>query len=80
MSREDRDPMPAALTPLEPQSRFGDKPLKFQVFCPQNGTGALKGLIGDCFDWLLLEMPLLLLQYVLLLINTATINTTATYC
>ena len=23
------------LTPLGPQSRFGDKPLKFQVICPQ---------------------------------------------
>ena len=23
------------LTPLKPQSRFGDKPLKFQVVCPQ---------------------------------------------
>ena len=32
------------LTLLEPQSRFGDKPLKFQVPCPQNGTAVLKGL------------------------------------
>ena len=32
------------LAPLEPQSRFGGKPLKFQVFCPQNGTAVLKGL------------------------------------
>ena len=32
------------LTLLEPQSRFGDKPLKCQVFCPQNGTAVLKGL------------------------------------
>ena len=24
-----------ALTLLEPQSRFGDKPVKYQVFCPQ---------------------------------------------
>ena len=32
------------LTPLEPQSRLGDKPLKSQVNCPQNGTGFLKGL------------------------------------
>ena len=31
-------------TPLEPQSRFGDKPLKFQVVCPQNGTAVLQGL------------------------------------
>ena len=40
-----------ALTPLEPQSRFGDKPLKFQVVCPQNGTAVLKGLNdrGDTF-------------------------------
>ena len=33
------------LTLLEPQSRFGDKRLKFQVFCPQNGTAVLKGLM-----------------------------------
>ena len=32
------------LTHLEPQSRCGDKPLKFQVVCPQNGTAVLKGL------------------------------------
>ena len=32
------------LTLLEPESRFGDKLFKFQVVCPQNGTGALKGL------------------------------------
>ena len=32
------------LTLLEPQSRFGDKSLNFQIVCPQNGTGALKGL------------------------------------
>ena len=32
------------LTPLEPQSCFGDRPLKFQAFCPQNGTAVLKGL------------------------------------
>ena len=29
---------------LEPQSRFGDKPLKLQVVCPQSGTAVLKGL------------------------------------
>ena len=33
-----------SLTPLEPQSRFGDNPLKFQVLCPQIGTSVLKGL------------------------------------
>ena len=32
-----------ALTLLEPQSRFGDKPIKFKVVCPQNGTAVLKG-------------------------------------
>ena len=32
-----------SLTPLEPQSRFGDKPPKFQVVCPQNGTAVLEG-------------------------------------
>ena len=31
------------ITLLEPQSRFGDQPLKFQVVCPQNGTAVLKG-------------------------------------
>ena len=30
------------LTPLEPQSRFGDKLLKIWVVCPQNGTAVLK--------------------------------------
>ena len=33
----------AALTLLEPQSRFGDKPLKLQVVCPHIGTAVLKG-------------------------------------
>ena len=33
------------LTLSEPQSRFGDKPLKFQVVCPRNGTPVLNGLI-----------------------------------
>ena len=44
-----------SLTPLEPQSCFGDKPPKFQVVCPQNGTAVLEGLsilhsrgIGAC--------------------------------
>ena len=32
------------LTLLEPQSRFGDKLVKFQVVCLQNGTAVLKGL------------------------------------
>ena len=31
-------------THLEPQSRFGDKPLKFQEACPQDGTAVLNGL------------------------------------
>ena len=31
-----------SLTLLEPESRFGDKPFKFQVVCPQNGTAVLK--------------------------------------
>ena len=37
------------LTPLslKPQSRFGDKPFKFQVVCPQNGTAVLKVLSID---------------------------------
>ena len=29
------------LTPLEPQSCFGDELLKFQVVCPQKGTAVL---------------------------------------
>ena len=33
---------------LEPQSRFGDKPVKFQVVRPQNGTAVLRGLKHDC--------------------------------
>ena len=33
-----------SLTPLEPQSPFGDKPVKFQVVCPRNVTAVLKGL------------------------------------
>ena len=33
-----------SLTLLEPRSRFVDKPLKFQVVCPQNGTAVVKGL------------------------------------
>ena len=31
------------LTLLEPQSRVGDNPLKFQVVFPQNGTAVVKG-------------------------------------
>ena len=34
------------LTPLEPQSRFGDKLFEVWVVCPQNGTAVLKGLIA----------------------------------
>ena len=33
-----------SLTPLEPQSRFGDKLLENWVVCPPNGTAVLKGL------------------------------------
>ena len=33
-----------ALTPLEPQSRFGDKLLEIRLVCPQNGASVLKGL------------------------------------
>ena len=32
------------ITLLEPQSRFGDKPVKFQVVCPQNGTAVQQGM------------------------------------
>ena len=34
------------LTPLELQSRFGGKPIKFQVRCPQNGTAVRKRVKG----------------------------------
>ena len=34
----------AGLTPLEPQSRFGDKQLEIWLACHRNGTAALKGL------------------------------------
>ena len=34
----------ANLNPFEPQSRFGDKPVKFQVLCTPNGTAVPKGL------------------------------------
>ena len=33
------------LTLLEPQSRSGDKPVKFQAVLSPNGTAVLKGLI-----------------------------------
>ena len=32
------------LTPLEPQSRFGDKLLEIRLVCPQNETAVLKGV------------------------------------
>ena len=34
----------SSLTLLEPQSRSGDKPVKFQVVLSPNGTAVLKGL------------------------------------
>ena len=37
-------PSPPCPNFLQPQSRFGNKPLKFQVGCPENGTAVLKGL------------------------------------
>ena len=39
-----RDIVVVALTPLEPQSRVGDKLLEVRMVCPQNGTAVLKGL------------------------------------
>ena len=36
-------PSGTLLTPLEPQSRFGDKLLEIRVVCPQSGTAVLKG-------------------------------------
>ena len=41
------------LTLLEPQSRCEDKPVEFQVLCPQNVTAVLKGLRGkgvECYS------------------------------
>ena len=34
------------LTPLEPQSRFGDKLLRNTLVCPQNGTAVLREMGG----------------------------------
>ena len=39
--------VPPASTLLEPQPRFVDKPVKFQVVCPQHGTAVLKGTTED---------------------------------
>ena len=39
------------LTLLEPQSRFGGKPLKLQVVYPQNGTAVLTGLTNRGGSW-----------------------------
>ena len=33
-----------SLALVEPLSRFEDKPVEFQVVCPQNGTAVLRGL------------------------------------
>ena len=33
------------------QSRSGDKPMSFQVVCPQNGTAVLKGLNRMVLQW-----------------------------
>ena len=42
------------LTLLELQSHFGDRPLKFLVVCPENGTPVLKGLtISNIWSYLL---------------------------
>ena len=40
----DREPVWCLLTLLEPQSRSGDNPVKFQVVLSPNGTAVLKGL------------------------------------
>ena len=51
----DFDATAVLLTLLDPQSRFGGKPLKLQVVCPQNGTAVLKGLnvdiLGGLYGW-----------------------------
>ena len=52
-------------TPLEPQSRFGDKVLEIRVECPQNGSAVLKRLrrcsgplfIDSCLKSLLNDTP-----------------------
>ena len=51
------------LTLLEPQSRFGDKPVKFQVVCPQSGTAVLKVNDGE---WVEILVQQLRTRYVLL--------------
>ena len=43
-------PLIVLLTPLEPQSRSGDKPVKFKVVLSPNGTAVLKGLIVELGD------------------------------
>ena len=40
-----------ALTPLEPQSRAGETPLKFQAICPHNGAAVLKRLRTALSIW-----------------------------
>ena len=39
------EPTFSPVTPLEPQSRFGDKLLEIWLVCPLNGTAVLKGLM-----------------------------------
>ena len=55
------------LTLLEPQSRSGDKPVKFQVVCPQNGTAVLKREHGTSVAVLLFfSLPLNKLSHLLI--------------
>ena len=42
--RQDSKKPDRLLTLSELQSSFGDKPAKFQVICPQNGTAVLEEL------------------------------------
>ena len=49
---------PSVLTLLEPQSRFGDKPVKFQVVCPQKRDCGSKGVTSFFFDHRSFRPPL----------------------
>ena len=46
----------SVLTPLEPQSRSGDNPVKFQVVLSPNGTAVLKGL--SCLSGISIRLDL----------------------
>ena len=49
------------LTPIVPQSRFGNKLLEISVVCPRNGTAVLKGLIDNGDGWVVIIYMLFVL-------------------